>query len=88
MVDRVADEQGVADARTMWQADDIDGITRLRTDAPPGSILDVRIDDVVDDYDFVATELAVIDAPAVVLRRGARALPMLGAPNTIGSFGR
>jgi ribosomal protein S12 methylthiotransferase len=88
MVDRVADEEGMADARAMWQADDIDGITRLRTGALPGSILDVRIDDVVDDYDFMATELAVIDAPAVVPPRSARTLPMFGVGNTIGSFGR
>jgi hypothetical protein len=71
----------------VWQADDIDGVTRLHTDALPGSILEVRIDDVVDDYDFLATEIAVIDAPAVVPLRLARSLPMFGG-NTIGSFGR
>jgi ribosomal protein S12 methylthiotransferase len=88
MVDRVADADGFADARTVWQADDIDGVTRVRTDALPGSILDVRVDDVVDDYDFMATALAVVDAPQPAPLRVSRSLPMFAGGNTIGSFGR
>ena len=88
MVDRPASGVAPAEARAVWQADDIDGVTRVYTDAAPGSILDVRIDDVVDDYDFAATQLAVVDAPAVVLPRSTRTLPMFGGANTIGSFGR
>jgi ribosomal protein S12 methylthiotransferase len=86
IVDRPADENGFAEARTVWQADDIDGITRVRTAASAGTILDVRIDGVENDYDFDATELRVVSAPAVTERRSGRALPMLAT--TIGSFGR
>jgi len=63
-------------------------VTRIRTDALPGSILDVRIDEVVDDYDFIATEVALVDAPAVPSVRITRSLPMFAGANTIGSFGR
>jgi ribosomal protein S12 methylthiotransferase len=86
IVDRAADESGIAEARTVWQADDIDGVTRVRTDARPGTILDVRIDAVENDYDFEATALGVVSAPMNVARRRGRALPMLST--TIGSFGR
>ena len=86
IVDRAADVTGIADARTVWQADDIDGITRVRTDAIPGTILDVRIDSVENDYDFEATALRLISAPTTMERRVGRALPMLAT--TIGSFGR
>ena len=88
MIDRTADAGGIAEARALWQADDIDGVTRIRTGALPGTILEVRMDEVVDDYDFVATELAVLDAPAVPSVRALRSLPMFGGANTIGSFGR
>ena len=86
IVDRAADESGIAEARTVWQADDIDGITRVRTTASPGTILEVRIDAVENDYDFEATALRVVSAPAAAMRRTGRALPMLAT--TIGSFGR
>ena len=86
IVDRAADGTGLAEARTVWQADDIDGVTRVRTDAIPGTILDVRIDGVENDYDFEATALRVVSAPTTMERRAGRALPMLAT--TIGSFGR
>lgn len=87
MVDRPADARGVAQARLEAQADDIDGVTWVRTDATPGSLVRVRLDEVVDDYDFRATALAVVDAPATGGgRRAPRGLPML--QGTIGSFGR
>jgi hypothetical protein len=86
IVDRLTD-QGV-EGRTLWQADDIDGITMLREAGglPPGTIVDARIDDVVDDVNFVATVVRVSNAMG---RPGIRrhALP-LAAAASIGSFGR
>jgi ribosomal protein S12 methylthiotransferase len=86
IVDRAADESGLAEARTVWQADDVDGVTNVRTSARAGTILDVRIDGVENDYDFEATESGVVSAPATIERRAGRTLPMLAT--TIGSFGR
>jgi ribosomal protein S12 methylthiotransferase len=80
-----------AGARLSWQADDIDGITTLdRSDLAAGSIVEVRVDAVVDDYDFVATVRGIVSVPtgAAPTRRG-RALPLAPtAPTTAGSFGR
>jgi ribosomal protein S12 methylthiotransferase len=86
IVDRRADASGFAEARTVWQADDVDGVTRVRTDAVPGTILDVRIDAVENDYDFEATATGIVSVPLTMERRAGRALPMLAT--TIGSFGR
>jgi ribosomal protein S12 methylthiotransferase len=87
MVDRI-EEDGTLQARTVWQADDIDGVTRVTGMAgvAPGTILDVRIDDVVDDFDFEATAISVRQALPAVARGRARALPVMTA--TVGSFGR
>ncbi|HVX39020.1 MAG TPA: 30S ribosomal protein S12 methylthiotransferase RimO [Gemmatimonadaceae bacterium] len=84
LVDRVDDD--VIQARTVWQADDIDGVTYVAADTPiaPGSFLDVRLDEVVEDVDFAASLVGVVSAPAARPMR-ARTLPVLG---TIGSFGR
>jgi ribosomal protein S12 methylthiotransferase len=84
IVDRV-DGDGVQ-ARVLWQADDIDGVTRLTgaNKVAPGSFVDVRLDEVVDDVDFAASLVSVVSAPPARLRR-VRALPTLGS---IGSFGR
>jgi len=73
-------------ARTRWQADDIDGITHLRGDAPPGAIVDVTIESVVDDYDFAARLDRVVLAPPAP-RPAGRSLPVLGGI-TQGTFGR
>jgi ribosomal protein S12 methylthiotransferase len=77
-------------ARLACQADDIDGITMLdRCDLPAGSIVEVHVDDVVDDYDFAATVRrirSVPSAPAPPPRRGM--LPVAAAATTAGSFGR
>ena len=84
LVDRVDD--GVVQARTMWQADDIDGVTYV-TGADhvlPGAFVDVRLDEVVEDVDFAATLVGVVSLP-VSPPRVARVLPML---KSIGSFGR
>jgi ribosomal protein S12 methylthiotransferase len=86
MIDRAAGADGVAEARTVWQADDVDGVTRVATGAPPGSILDVRIDAVENDYDFSATTLDVVSVPAAEDRRRVRRLPVMAT--SIGSFGR
>lgn len=77
-----------ARARLPWQADDIDGVTWVHTTEPAGSIIEVVVDQVVDDYDFVASftrGLIPAAAPAGVTPRG-RALPMLSS--SMGSFGR
>jgi ribosomal protein S12 methylthiotransferase len=83
IVDRV-DDDGVQ-ARVLWQADDIDGVTRLAgaRKVSPGSFVDVQLDEVVDDVDFAASLVSVVSAPPARARR-VRALPTL----TIGSYGR
>jgi ribosomal protein S12 methylthiotransferase len=84
LVDRVDDEQ--TQARTVWQADDIDGVTYI-VDGPaltPGSFVDVRLDAVIDDVDFAASFERVVSAPAEPVRR-VRMLPVMGS---IGSYGR
>ena len=84
LVDRVDD--GAVQARTAWQADDIDGVTYIRDAAgvAPGTFVDVELEEVIDDVDFGASLVSVVSAPAPRARE-ARALPVLGS---IGSFGR
>jgi ribosomal protein S12 methylthiotransferase len=89
LVDRVDD--GLTQARTVWQADDIDGLTFVvgaagAAGVAPGSFVDVRLDAVVDDVDFAATFEHVVSAPTEPARR-ARVLPVMGG-GSIGSFGR
>jgi len=86
MVDRVENEQAVG--RTVWQADDVDGITSIdgADSLAPGTIVDAMIDGVEDDVDFRATFMRVVSAPQPAVKRRTRALPMLAT--TIGSFGR
>lgn len=86
MVDRI--EDGEAQGRTVWQADDVDGIAYIQgaETLAPGTIVDVVIERVEDDVDFRATMLRVVSAPAPAVRRSPRALPMLST--TIGSYGR
>jgi ribosomal protein S12 methylthiotransferase len=85
MVDR-RHADGPVQARTLWQADDVDGVTWLRdVDLAPGTLVDVRVDD-VDEYDFEATLVRVVSQPAAPGGRR-RALPLVGGA-TIGSFGR
>jgi ribosomal protein S12 methylthiotransferase len=84
----VVDERGVM-ARTQWQADDIDGVTWIRgpgaESATPGSFVDVRLEEVVDDYDFSASLVRTVSAPPSMRR--SRALPMAGS-HSMGSWGR
>jgi ribosomal protein S12 methylthiotransferase len=89
LVDRAGDTPGTLLARAPWQADDIDGMVHLTGDAPIGSFVDVRIDAVVDDFDFRATWLGRVDSPSVAPRRPSRELPMVGLTNSsAGSYGR
>jgi ribosomal protein S12 methylthiotransferase len=85
LVARVTDE-GVQ-ARLPWQADDIDGITWLDR-GQAGELVEVRVDDVSDDYDFRASVRRVLQpvrAPMTSPERR-RALPLVST--SIGSFGR
>jgi ribosomal protein S12 methylthiotransferase len=90
LVDRPAADDRPAQARAPWQADDVDGVTWVETDAAPGQFVEARVDAVVDDYDFEATALRTLAAPAArVAVRAPRALPMLATrAATVGSFGR
>ena len=85
MIDRHVD--GEAQGRTVWQADDVDGIAYVQgaEHLPPGAIIDAVIEGVEDDVDFRATLLRVIDVPVAPPKR-ARSLPVMGT--SIGSFGR
>ena len=83
IVDRRGDR---LEARTLWQADDIDGITWLDGDAMPGSIVDMTITAVQDDYDFVATQHGVVATPPTPAA-SRYALPVVSL-TSLGSFGR
>lgn len=74
-----------ASGRLPWQADDIDGITRLDRDVPAGRFAEVEVLEVVDDYDFAARVFAVDEAPAPMAAAG-RSLPVM--PSSVGSYGR
>jgi len=87
IVDRAPRAGARAEARVLWQADDIDGITHLAGEAPAGAIVDVTLDAVVDDYDFEARLERVTHAPAAPAPSPARVLPVLGGILG-GSFGR
>ena len=87
LVDRVLPD-GVVEGRTMWQADDVDGVTRIAcgaTPPAPGSLVDIAVERVVDDYDFQASLIRVFRPPASTRPR-ARALPVFGT--SMGSYGR
>ena len=86
IIDRV-EADGTVQARAFWQADDIDGVTRLSGESAPrpGSLVDVAVQGVVDDYDFQATLVRVVSAPATRSGR-ARTLPVLST--SAGSYGR
>jgi ribosomal protein S12 methylthiotransferase len=86
LVDRV--DGGIVQARTTWQADDIDGVTYVAgaDRVAPGTLIDVTIDDIIEDVDHGSTLVRVMSAPiAAPPPRRARTLPML---ESIGSFGR
>jgi ribosomal protein S12 methylthiotransferase len=88
IVDRVHPD-GTAEARCLWQADDIDGITRVACEGSavaPGSLIDVAIERVVDDYDFQGSLVRVVAGRAAPQPSRVRALPVIGG--SLGSFGR
>ncbi|MEO7368565.1 MAG: 30S ribosomal protein S12 methylthiotransferase RimO [Gemmatimonadaceae bacterium] len=85
IVDRITD--GVSVGRLPWQADDVDGVTFLDEVHAPGTLTEVAVAEVVDDYDFKASMVRIISsegAPKPVSAR--RSLPM--AAITVGSYGR
>jgi ribosomal protein S12 methylthiotransferase len=86
IVDRAPADGRPAQARIDAQADDIDGVTWVDGEAAPGALIDVRLHEVVDDYDFEATLERVTDAGTAPAppRRG-RALPLA---SSAGAFGR
>ncbi|HJP85066.1 MAG TPA: 30S ribosomal protein S12 methylthiotransferase RimO [Gemmatimonadaceae bacterium] len=87
IVDRLDTARGIAQARLPWQADDIDGVTYIDEAMPPGTIAEVAVEEVVDDYDFQASVIRTILPPdAPERRRVSRELPLKQV--TIGSYGR
>jgi len=83
IVDRVTDDG--LEARLQCQADDIDGTTLVTGAARPGTIVSVRVDEVVDDYSFRATMGAELHALPPKAARVRRSLPVAAS---IGSWGR
>ena len=87
LVDRTDAEQGTSQARLPWQADDIDGITQLDEALAPGTLAEVAVEEVIDDYDFQASVIRVALPAGVPERRKlSRELPV--RQTTIGSYGR
>ena len=89
IVDRVDGHGDGVEARTVWQADDIDGITRLGGPLRPGTLIDAVVESAEDEYDLRASLVRVVEAPPATPpapRALRRRLPM--AASTIGSFGR
>ncbi len=87
LIEAAADAEGLARGRLPWQADDIDGVTWVRTDAAPGSLIEGRVTAVQDDYDFTAAFVSTLEGPAAPSAAPARgrALPVT---SSLGSFGR
>jgi ribosomal protein S12 methylthiotransferase len=83
IVDRLGDD-GVAEGRLVWQADDVDGLAYISgEDLRPGMLAEVTIEAVTDDADFCTRLEHLTATPAAPQRR--RHLPVA---STIGSFGR
>src|SRR6185503_6652860 len=77
IVDRMNAEVGTSQARLPWQADDIDGVTQIDIALPPGTIAEVAVEEVVDDYDFQASVIRVaLPAGVPERRRVSRELPI------------
>jgi ribosomal protein S12 methylthiotransferase len=87
MVDRVNDD--AIEARTIWQAHEIDGITQVTggrsSVIAPGTLLDVRVDSVVDDYDLSATFVRAVNQVAhTTEHRAPRHLPIATSMSAYG----
>jgi ribosomal protein S12 methylthiotransferase len=85
---------GTIQARTYGQADDIDGVTSIGWamgdggwgKPAPGDLMEVRLDAVVNDYDFEATLVRQLSsAPAQPKAVRQRGLPVM---STVSAFGR
>jgi ribosomal protein S12 methylthiotransferase len=77
IVDRAGSPGRLAHARIYAQADDVDGVTWLDTTAAPGTIVDVRLSAVVDDYDFRGEVVQIVSQGTAALRTASRrALPL------------
>jgi ribosomal protein S12 methylthiotransferase len=84
IVDRIG-EDGTVQGRTLWQADDVDGVTYIEGNGlRAGALAEVTIHSVSDDGDFGASLARITAAPLPPARR-TRQLPVAA---TIGSFGR
>jgi ribosomal protein S12 methylthiotransferase len=87
LIDRVDRELGTSQGRLRWQADDIDGVTYIDEALPPGTIGEVAVEEVVDDYDFQASFIrTVLPVGTAERRKISRSLPLTQV--TIGSYGR
>jgi ribosomal protein S12 methylthiotransferase len=87
LIDRVDPSANTSQGRLRWQADDIDGVTHIDEALPPGTIAEVAVEEVVDDYDFQASFIrTLLPAGAPERRRTSRQLPLKQV--TIGSYGR
>jgi ribosomal protein S12 methylthiotransferase len=87
LVDRIDQEKGTSQGRLRWQADDIDGVTCIDEAIPAGSIVEVAVEEVVDDYDFQASFIrTILPVGAPERRKGSRQLPLKQV--SIGSYGR
>ena len=87
LIDRCYPERNTSQARLPWQADDIDGVTQIDVALPPGTIAEVAVEEVVDDYDFQASVIRVAQPMGAPERhRVTRQLPIRQV--TIGSYGR
>ena len=92
IVDRVTGD-GLVEARTYAQADDIDGVTYLRREMEdgrwemsPGDIIEVELAAVVNDCDFEATLVRRISSSRTTRPpQRPRVLPVM---STAGAFGR
>jgi ribosomal protein S12 methylthiotransferase len=81
IVDRAATGDQLAQGRIYAQADDIDGVSWIATGAVPGSLLDVRLTGVADDYDFHADVVRVVsEGTRGPTSHRRRELPMAPAP--------
>lgn len=85
LVDRRLESGGVH-ARLPWQADDIDGVTFIDEELAPGDFAEVAVTSVVDDYDFDALLVGVVNpaVPQSLAKKPRRRLPLV----SLGSYGR
>ncbi len=86
IVDRIDSTNESSIARLQWQADDIDGVTFIDEALAPGTLIEVAVREVVDDYDFAASLIRVQSKPITRKIVRERSLPLHAA--SVGSYGR